>query len=92
MSDSFVTSRLKCPAETPPEIFTYFWRQAHPQLNHSLLIEAVDDVRCTHWLQLQPHIPAGLKIAACVLISYPFVSQVLLFLVEEGLETPTPLV
>lgn len=48
-------------------------------------------MRCTHWLQLQPHIPVRLKIAACVLISYLFVIQVLFLNVEEGLETATPL-
>lgn len=47
------------------------------QLGLFLIIEAIDDGRCSHWLQLQPLIPVGLKIAARVLISHLFVIQVL---------------
>lgn len=47
------------------------------QLGLFRIIEAIDDGRCSHWLQLQPLIPVGLKIAARVLISHLFVIQVL---------------
>lgn len=47
------------------------------QLGLFRIIEAIDYGRCSHWLQLQPLIPVGLKIAARVLISHLFVIQVL---------------
>lgn len=87
-----VTSVAKCPVQLKSKqnihLFFFFCQRQKKkkkdkssvvtvQLGLFLIIEAIDDGRCSHWLQLQPLIPVGLKIAARVLISHLFVIQVL---------------
>lgn len=88
-----VTSVAKCPVQLKSKqnihLFCFFLPKTKKktqkdkssvvtvQLGLFLIIEAIDDGRCSHWLQLQPLIPVGLKIAARVLISHLFVIQVL---------------
>lgn len=87
-----VTSVAKCPVQLKSKqnihLFFFFAKDKKKtqkdkssvvtvQLGLFLIIEAIDDGRCSHWLQLQPLIPVGLKIAARVLISHLFVIQVL---------------
>lgn len=80
----FLESILKCPVQLQSKICCVSRTNQRCSLSSQFMItEAADDVRRAQWLVVAASHPAGLKIAACVFISYLFVVQVLFLNVEE---------